>query len=323
MLVNDAISLDSIDALSHAIRPWLRQTPTLTVEALGVTAPVRSIVAKFELWQQTGSFKARAALANIMALTDAQKTAGVTAVSAGNHAIATAYAAQTHGIHAKVVMPESAPLMRVQRCLDYGAEVVMAPDVHGAFSIAEGISREEARAFIHPFEGMTTAIATAGVGLELMRAASELDAVVVPVGGGGLAAGVATAVRLSNPDCEVFGVEPIGAASMQQSIAAGQPLTLEKVHTIADSLGAPMALPISFRLCRQNLTEVVTVSDADIILAMLAIRKDLSMLVEPACAAGLAAVNGPLASRLQDKRVGLIFCGSNIDLASWTALVRQ
>ncbi|MFK8052027.1 MAG: pyridoxal-phosphate dependent enzyme [Woeseiaceae bacterium] len=311
----EPILLDEVSHLTARLAKWLRRTPVVDVSQIS-TADTAQVVAKLELWQETGSFKARGALANMLAL-PADQFDGVTAVSAGNHAIATAFAAKTLGFDAKVVMTATAPEIRVKRCRAYGAEVVLAPDVHQAFEIADSLAQQENRAFIHPFEGRTTAIATGGVGLELVKDVEDLDAVIVPVGGGGLAAGVATAVRLASPQCEVFGVEPEGANSMSLSFERGAPASLEAINTIADSLGAPMALPVSYALCRASLTDIAIVSDRALKASMQRIFEQLGFAVEPACAAALAALNGPLAKRLANRRVGLIFCGSNIDIGHW------
>lgn len=316
-----SVSLPAIDALRERLHAFLRPTPTLPVAALSDASSPQALVAKFELWQVTGSFKARGALANVAAIAEEDKRYGVTAVSAGNHAIATAFAAKAHNLHAKVVMLANASPVRVARCEAYGAEVVMAPDVHAAFDIAEDIATDEQRTFIHPFEGVTTALGTAGVGRELINSAPDLDAVIVPVGGGGLAAGVSAAVKLTAPHCKVFGVEPFGADSMHRSLLADTPLRLDGVNTIADSLAAPMALPTSFALCRQFIDRVVRVSDEDLRIAMRRMHDILGLAVEPACAAALAALEGPLAESLNGCRVGLIFCGSNIDPTTWHAQV--
>ena len=316
------ISLDSIDRLRARLAPRLRRTPTARLDALsGHTGA--EVWAKFELWQVTGSFKARGALANCLELDEAARARGVTAVSAGNHAIATAWAARELGLSARLVMTDSAPAVRVDRVRALGAEVELAGDVHDAFRRVEAIVHEDGRAMIHPFEGLTTATATAGVGRELVTDAEPLDAVIVPVGGGGLAAGVAAAVKLSAPGCAVFGVEPVGADSMSRSIATGAPVTLERVETIADSLGAPMALPVSFALCQRFLDDVVRVSDDALVEAMRDMHERLSLAVEPACAAALAALSGPLRPALEGKRVGLILCGSNMDVARWSELVAR
>ncbi|MCZ6887794.1 MAG: threonine/serine dehydratase [Gammaproteobacteria bacterium] len=275
---------------------------------------------KLELFQVTGTFKARGALMNVKALDAAALRRGITAVSAGNHAIAAAYAARVAGTTAKVVMIHSANPVRVQRCRELGAELVMADDAHAAFELAHDIEREEGRALIHPFEGRNTVLGTATVGLELARQVENLDAVIVPVGGGGLCAGVALAHKLLHPSCAVFGVEPAGADSMSRSFKAGEPQTIERVDTIADSLGAPYAAPYSFEICRANVDGLVTVSDDELKASMRLIFDDLKLAVEPACAASTAALRGPLAERLAGKRVALIACGSNIDRDSYFAL---
>ncbi|MEL7313087.1 MAG: pyridoxal-phosphate dependent enzyme [Pseudomonadota bacterium] len=315
-----SLSLERIDATLEANRQKIRKTPALTVPAeLAPTAA--SVSAKFELHQITGTFKARAALANVREQLEAVRKFGVTAVSAGNHAIATAYAAASVDANAKVVMTATAPKIRVQRCEALGAEVVLAPDVHQAFDIMENIVRSEHRTMIHPFEGETTALGTAGVGREFALDCPDLDAVIVPIGGGGLAAGVAAAIKQTLPACAVYGVEPFGADSMSRSRALGEAVTLDSVNTIADSLGAPMALPISFDLCQQFVDDVVCVSDDELREAMLLQHRYLGLAVEPACASATAAARGPLAERLQGKHVGLIFCGSNIDHNAWHRLV--
>ncbi|MEO0574748.1 MAG: pyridoxal-phosphate dependent enzyme [Pseudomonadota bacterium] len=320
--MNTTFTSSQIDQLAASLHRYLRPTPSVALA--GALAPsVGRIFAKMELWQVTGSFKARGALANIAALSDVQRQQGVTAVSAGNHAIATAFAAEVHGVDAKVVMTASAPAYRVALAESFGAEVCIADDVHAAFEQVDAIVAGEQRHLIHPFEGKITAMATAGVGREFALDVEDLDAVIVPVGGGGLAAGVSAAVRLTQPDCVVYGVEPQGADSMSRSFSAGSPQTLDRVQTIADSLGAPMAMPITYALCRDNIDQIVTVSDAELRESMRLIHRELTLCVEPACAAALAALRGPLQTTLRDKRVGLIFCGSNIDVASWSALVAE
>lgn len=277
------------------------------------TAPGTGVVAKLELFQYTGTFKPRGALLNSLALSREELVRGLTAVSAGNHAIAVAFAAAALGTTAKVVMIASANPARVAAAKAYGADVVLIGDVHQAFEEVERLRREEGRAFIHPFEGRQTALGTATVGLELMEQAPELDAVIVPIGGGGLIAGIANAVKELAPSCRVYGVEPEGADTMHRSFAAGEPCSIERVATIADSLGAPFALPYSFSLCRRFVDELVLVSDDDLRGAMRVLFDGLKLAVEPAGAAATAALLGPLRERLAGQRVALVVCGSNID----------
>ncbi|MGH6932019.1 MAG: threonine ammonia-lyase [Dongiaceae bacterium] len=275
------------------------------------------VILKLELLQYTGSFKPRGALTNMLNLPKDRLARGVTAVSAGNHAIGVAYAAKILGTTAKVVMIKSANPFRVARCRSYGAEVVLAEDVHVAFDKVREIERSEGRRFVHPYEGPLTILGDATLGLEWHRQAPVLDAVIVPIGGGGLAAGIAAAVKQLNPSCQVFGVEPEGADSMHRSFAAGEPKTIDRVTTIADSLGAPFAMPYSFALCRRYIDELVRIDDNAIRRAMLLLFREMKLAVEPAGAAATAALSGPLRGRLAGKRVGVIVCGSNIDPGSF------
>jgi threonine dehydratase len=316
---------DEIRAARDRLGERVRTTPIWTWRGREVEelfGRETEIILKLELLQYAGSFKPRGALLNMLALEPQALARGVTAVSAGNHAMAVAYAARVLGTRAKVVMPRSANPARVQGCRDYGAEVVLVDDVHQAFAEVRRIEAEEGRAFVHPFEGWLTCLGTATLGLELCAQARELDAVVVPVGGGGLAAGVATAVKLLQPRCQVFGVEPEGADTMHRSFAAGTPQALERVATIADSLAAPYAAPYSFALCRRHLDGLVMVDDDALRRAMLLLFSAAKLAVEPAGAAATAALAGPLRERLRGRRVGLVVCGANIDPETFAACLR-
>lgn len=295
-------------------------TPVWHWRGPGIAAAVGAdtqVLLKVEGLQATGSFKSRAALLALHALDDDARARGVTAVSAGNHALAVAFAAGQYGSSAKVVMPSSADPARIARCRGLGAQVVLVDNVHEAFAEAERIERDEGRAFVHPFEGFTVALGTATLGLELCEQAPELDAVIVPIGGGGLCAGIAAAVKQLSPSTAVYGVEPVGADSMHRSFAAGQPASIERVETIADSLGAPHAAPYSFGLCRRYVDELVRVSDDELRGAMALLFEEMKLAVEPAGAASTAALVGPLAKALRGQRVGLIQCGANVDPQVW------
>jgi threonine dehydratase len=279
------------------------------------------VLLKLELFQHTGTFKPRGALTVMLALDHAALARGVTAVSAGNHAIAVGYAARVLGTTAKVVMPRTANPARLAACRRWNAEVELVDDVHQAFARVREIEATEGRTFVHPFEGPLTALGTATLGLELCEQAPDLEAVVVPIGGGGLCAGVGTAIKHALPRCQVFGVEPEGADSMRRSLAAGKPESIEAVRTIADSLGAPHAAPYSFALCRRALDDLVLVSDADLRRAMGLLFCGVKLAVEPAGAAATAALLGPLRERLRGRRVGIIVCGTNIDPPTFARLV--
>ena len=309
-----APTISEIRALRDSLSEQILRTPV--VRCAGLESDIGSgtrVFGKLEFLQRTGTFKARGALSVIRSLSDAQRRAGVTAVSAGNHAIAVAYAAQATGTSARVVMIRDANPARVEACHRYGAEIVFADDVHTAFELADTIRKREGRVLVHPFEGKAIATGTGTVGLEICEQCDEFDVLLVPVGGGGLIGGVANAVRQLRPGCEIIGVEPAGADSMTRSLAAGRAQSIDKVRTIADSLGAPFARPYSFELCRNNVDRVVLVDDDALRRAMGTLFQRMKIAVEPACAATTAALRGPLREATSGRRVVLLFCGSNTD----------
>lgn len=314
--MSDEITLERIRATRAVLGERVVTTPVREWADRALSSAVghdTRVVLKEELFQRTGSFKARGALAVMLDLEPATLARGVTAVSAGNHAMAVAYAASVLGTTAKVVMPKTASPFRIAGSRELGAEVELTEDVHVAFDRVREIERSEGRHFVHPFEGPLTALGTATLGLEFVEQAPGLDAVIVPIGGGGLAAGVAAAVKLASPRTRVYGVEPAGADSMHRSFAAGSPQKIEAVRTIADSLGAPYALPYSFGLCRRYVDELVSVDDDALRAAMLLLFRSAKLAVEPAGAAATAALCGPLRERLRGRTVGVIVCGANID----------
>ena len=316
-----APSIAAIAALREQLGEQILRTPLLRCKALeDLIGHDGTIQAKLEFLQHTGTFKARGALAVVNSLDLEQRAAGVTAVSAGNHAVATAFAASAVGTSAKIVMISTANPARIDACRRYGAELVFTDDIHQAFALAEDIRHKEDRYFVHPFEGPDIATGTGMVGLEICEQCDQFDAVIVPVGGGGLIAGVSNAIKQLRPDCDVIGVEPEGADSMHRSFAVGEPCSIDQVGTIADSLGAPFALPYSFELCRANVDRLVLVDDLQLRSAMGLLFESMKVAVEPACAASTAALFGPLRESLRGKSVVLVFCGSNID---WKTFAEQ
>ena len=315
-----SLTLEEIRAAQALIAEHVLVTPAVRWPGTGLPgllAADTTVSAKLELLQRTGSFKARGALVNVLRLTPEQRERGITAVSAGNHAIAAAWAAQMVGVPAKIMMINTANPRRVELANSFDAEIIMSGSAHEAFAMADELVAKEGRTLVHPFEGRQTALGTATVGVEFMEQVPSLDAVIVPIGGGGLIGGISAAVKLANPNCQVFGVEPEGADSMHRSFAAGEPRSIEKVATIADSLGAPYAMPFTFGLTRANVDDLVLVNDAQLRAAMRLTFLDAKLAVEPAGAAALAALVGPLRDRLAGKHVGLIVCGSNIDMHTY------
>ncbi len=307
--------LDEIEGAERALAHRIIKTPVVSLRSDRICAALpegATVTMKLELFQQVGSFKARGALLSIDRLEDAEKENGVVAVSAGNHALAVSWAAAKEGLSAKVVMPRTADPIRVQGCEALGATVVTVEDIHAAFAEMDRIREREGRVAIHPFEGKMMTLGAATCGLEFIRQVPALDAIVVPVGGGGLLSGISSAVKQVSPDCTVYGVEPVGADVLSRSLQEGKPTTLDHVSTIADSLGSPVSLPYSFSVAKANVDEIVCVADDEMLTSMVLLYDALKLAAEPACAAATAAICGPLRSRLAGQRVGLVACGSNI-----------
>ena len=204
-----------------------------------------------------------------------------------------------------------------------GAEVVLADDAAAAFAEAQRLVDEEGRTMLHPFESPFMTLGAATCGLELAGSVEAPDIAVIPVGGGGLISGMATAINAIHPQCEIIGVEPFGADSMFQSIEQGTPVRLEKVDTIADSLGAPMALPASYAIARANVNEIVRIDDEAMRAAMRLLYHGLKIAAEPACAATTAAICGPLRERCEGKTVAILACGSNIGITKFSGYLAQ
>ncbi len=311
-------TLQAIAAAAARMAPYIRETPVWDWQDDLVSATL-----KLELFQHSGTFKARGAINNVLSLTDDQRRRGVTAVSAGNHAAAVAYAAHTLGTTAKVVMPKTASPARMAICRRLGAEIVLAADVHEAFALVKEVESAEGRTFVHPFEGPTTATGTATVGLEFLRQADDLEAIVIPIGGGGLIGGMAAAIKQIRPDCLVYGVEPSGNDVIKRSVASGVPETSPNPNTIADSLSPPFALPYSLSLVQRFVDDIVLVSDDDLTEAMYLLFERMKLAVEPAGAATTAAALGPLRERLRGKRTGLLICGANIDATRFAEYLQR
>lgn len=313
--------MEEIRAARARLGALIVETPLWQWQASDLTALVGAntqVLLKLELFQHTGTFKARGALSVILNLDEAARAKGVTAVSAGNHAIAVAYAAKLVGASAKVVMPKTANPFRMERCRSYGAELVLVDNVTQAFERVQQIQAEEGRTFVHPFEGPRTLLGPATLGLEMMAQAGSLDAVLIPVGGGGLAAGMAAAIKQLQPSCRVIGVEPRGADTMYRSFQMGSPQSLDQVRTIADSLGAPHAAPYSFEVARRFVDEIILIDDDDMRRGMALLFRSMKLAVEPAGAAATAALCGPLRAQWVGRRVGVVVCGANLDAAAFS-----
>ena len=318
-------TIADIEATKERIAPYALETPALPyfgTQGMRRLDRGTRVSLKLELLQHTGSFKLRGALNVILNLSDSEKRRGIVALSSGNHAISTAYAANLLGTPAKVVLPRKASPHRIRRCTDLGAEIILAQSLAELLHVTEQVQQEEGRALVHSFEGPRIFEGTATVGWEFCRDVPDLDAVIVPIGGGGLIAGIGAAIKQVRPRCAVFGVEPKGAQGMKLSLAAGAPLSKVQVDTIADSIGTPFHTPGAFSLVQRFVEDIVTVEDAELVDAMKLMFSDLKLAVEPAGAAAMAAILGPLKARLSGKHVGLIVSGTNIDPQTFADLTQ-
>ena len=320
------LRLAELERVRTQIAPWIVETPSRRWEDSSLAARLGAgtvVEVKLELFQRTGTFKARGAINTLLNLDSAQRARGITAVSAGNHAVATAWAAQQLGIHAKILMPQSANPYRLALARSFGAEIVIAPSHHAMFEMVKVLQEQEGRYFVHPFEGPLPVQGSASAGLEFTEQTEPVDVMILPVGGGGLCAGFAAAIRQHWPDVTIYGVEPEGANAMYRSFRSGKAEVLESMNSIADSLSPPRAEPWTFAACRELVEDIVLVDDTMLRDAMLEIFYGLKLAVEPAGAATTAALLGPLRERCAGKRVGLIVCGANMDAEGYCRHITQ
>jgi threonine dehydratase len=308
------IGFQQIQEAHAALAGRLHRTPLLSARLLGERAGCNLWI-KAENLQKTGSFKVRGALNRVRQLDAAAKRRGLVTVSAGNHAQALAYAARAEGVQCTVVMPEHASPSKVAASEGYGATVELHGDVFAAFDKMQALHDEKGYEIVHPFDDEAVMAGQGTVGIEIIADLDEeADVVVVPIGGGGLISGVATAIRARRPEARVIGVEPTGAAAVQRALDAGSVVRLESIDTIADGLSAPMTSDRVLEHVRASVDDIVLVSDADIVDAMTAMLERCKLLVEPAGAAALAAVLSGAVDVEPDQHVVVIASGGNIGL---------
>ena len=273
------------------------------------------IYCKLDYLQRTGSFKERGARNALLKLTDDQRKRGVIAASAGNHAQGVAYHGSLLGIPVTVVMPKFAALIKVTNCRHFGARVVLhGTDLTEARAHAEALAQAEGLTFIHPFDNLDVMAGQGTMALEILEQTPDLDAIVVPVGGGGLLAGIGTVIKARKPAVRVVGVEPTHAACFTAAMAAGHPVTVPLSPTLADGLAVALLGTRPFETLRRVVDDVVTVDEASIALAILRLIELEKSVVEGAGAAPLAAFLAGKLDDLKGKRVVLALCGGNIDL---------
>ena len=308
----DLLSLADVRAAADRIQPHVLRTPTLSGEALAGAG----VWLKAENLQRTGSFKVRGAVNAVLQLSPEQRRRGVITLSAGNHGLALAYAAEVVGTRCVVVVRDDAPITKLDAIRRYGAEIVLTPLAQWQERL-EAEQRARDLHLVHPFDDPAVAAGQGTVGLEILAAVPDVRTVVVPIGGGGLISGIAVAVKLQRPTTRIIGVEPEEAPCVSESLAAGHPVVPSRLDTIADGLAAPYTRPFTLALIQRYVDEVRTVSDAAIIEALKLIAIRGKLVVEPAGAAAVAAL---VADPTIERPVVAILSGGNLDggrLAAW------
>jgi threonine dehydratase len=307
------ITKDDVLAARERIRGRVHETPFLGSTRLGAACGGVRLGFKCESFQKTGSFKARGAVNAVLQLDAAQRKRGVVTVSAGNHAAALAWAASLVGAQCVTVMPEAAPRSKVEATRGYGGIVEqIGGERQRIFDRAQQIA-DEGRIMIHPFEDDRVAAGAGTVGLEILEQAPHAATVVVPIGGGGLIAGIAVAMKEARPDVRIIGVEPEGANAMRRSLDAGSPQRVEP-KTVADGLAAPMAGAMTYEAVKRYVDDVVIVSDEEIIASLRDLVLYAKLVVEPAAASGLAALATEKVRAQPGSEVVVVLSGGNVDL---------
>jgi threonine dehydratase len=313
------ISLGDIESAREAITSYVHRTPLVRSETLSRMTS-SDLWLKAENLQKTGCFKPRGVVSAVLALSPKERARGVMTFSAGNTAQALAYAARVTDTPATVLMPNTAPTAKVNAVIGYGAEVIQVPMAE-IMDAAEEMRVERGRIMVHPWENRALIAGHASVGVEILEDLPDVEDVVVPVGGGGLIAGITSAVKLLRPATRVIGVEPESSTAVSQSLQAGEPVVVVPA-SIADGLNAPSTAPTPLAIIRDLVDEIVTVSDDQIAQAMALIITRTKMLVEPSGAVATAALLARKVPGAAGHRTVAILSGGNVDLARLAELVR-
>jgi threonine dehydratase len=307
---NGMIGLRDITSAQQVIAGRVHRTPLVSSTTLGKRTNTH-LHFKAEVFQKTGSFKPRGAINKLHHLTAEERRRGAIALSSGNHAQGFAYAASLFGIPATVVMPHTAPANKVAATRGYGAEVVLTEG--DIFAICQEIQKERNLTMVHPFDDPYIVAGQGTIGLEILDDLPQVDAVFIPVGGGGLISGVATAIKLKKPAVKIVGVEPIGASAMWQSLQRKAVVHLDRMDTIAEGLRSPLTGELNLALAQKYVDEIVLVSDDEMIEAMCLLLEWCKILTEPSGAASFAALFFKKASLPRSSETVCLLSGGNID----------
>lgn len=314
------LTLDKVYHASYILKEVIRRTDLIPAPALN---PEAEIYLKPENLQVTGSFKIRGAYYKMSLLSEEEQKRGVIACSAGNHAQGVALAAQRKGIHATICLPDGAPISKVEATRRYGAEICLVPGVYDdAYQRALELRDEKGYTFIHPFNDEDVIAGQGSIGLELLEQLAGVDAVIVPIGGGGLISGVAFAIKSLNPSCKVYGVQAAGASAMFNSIHDGHAESLSSVSTFADGIAVKCPGDLTYDLCSQYVDDIVTVTDDEIATAILTLIEQYKLIAEGAGAVSVAAA---MFNRVpvQGKKTICLVSGGNIDVTILSRVITR
>lgn len=314
------LTLERFEEASEVVKQVTLETKLIGSEYFSNQTGNR-VFLKPENMQLTGAYKLRGAYYKMSTLSEEERAKGIITASAGNHAQGVAYAAKAYGTKATIVMPTTTPLMKVNRTKSYGAEVVLWGDVYDeACAKAYELADEHGYTFIHPFDDLTVATGQGTIAMEIFKDLPLVDYILVPIGGGGLATGVSTLAKLLNPKIKVIGVEPAGANCMQESLKEGKVVTLPGVNTIADGTAVKTPGSKLFPYIQENLDDIITVDDEELVVAFLDMVENHKMIVENS---GLLTVAALKHLNVQGKRVVAILSGGNMDVITMSSVVQQ
>ena len=308
------VSLADVERAREVVAPVLHRTPVLSSRSLSERIGTSAYL-KAENFQRTGSFKPRGAVYAISKLSDEQRKHGIVTVSAGNAAQAVAFAARAAGVPVTVVMPQTAPQAKVDATRGYGAEIVFAPDMTKVFALLAEVRDRTGAYFLHPYDDAAMIAGHGTCALEVLEDLPDADVFVVGIGGGGLIAGVASAVAAKRPTARIIGVEPTGAAGMRRALDAGEPVRLDRIDTMADGLAAPIAGTIPFEIVRRLVADVVVIGEDVIAEGMRFLASRAKLVAEPAGAAATGALLTGGVPVKPGENVVAIVSGGNVDLS--------
>lgn len=316
----DELTLEKFEEASEIVKQVTLETKLVYSEYFSAQTGNR-VYFKPENMQYTGAYKVRGAYYKISTLSEEEKSRGLITASAGNHAQGVAYAARLAGVKAIVVMPTTTPLIKVNRTKGYGADVVLEGDVFDeACAHAYKLAEEHGYTFVHPFDDLDVAAGQGSIAMEIIKELPTVDYILVPIGGGGLCTGVSTLAKMLNPKIKVIGVEPAGASCMKESLRQGKVVTLPQVNTIADGTAVKRPGEKLFPYIQENVDEIITIDDNELIVAFLDMVENHKMIVENS---GLLTVAALKHIKAEKKKVVSILSGGNMDVITLSSIVQH